>query len=109
MKYSRSKETERSALVSISNHRYRNVKPYARNEKDKNFASVHDICVNNIYVYCDDKVIEKTVLITIRNVFESAKYEHITIKDVFLNGKKLVAEEMQVALEGVDKSALIIE
>ena len=122
-KYSLQGQTEFAQIVSVQNPRFREIDMYAElmhgktydiglQKGDKQYASVHDILVKDIYVYADEKVLSergtKCVRVYVKNVIEVSEFKDICIENVVLNGKRLQSSEMEIHAEGFEKKELTI-
>ncbi len=80
-------------------------KPYRRTEKDPAYASVHDICVKDLQILCDEEIFrrlpqKKVARLRLVNQVKDALYDCITVENVTLNGKHVSREEMETSIEG---------
>lgn len=115
MVYDKQTELEIPAIVAFVNHRFRDAyafldgmqaaSPYEKQLGDGLFASVRNVEVKNIQIYCDEKIFEKkspkaAVNIWISNEIDTSTYSGITIKDISMNGKHLTKDDISVALHG---------
>ena len=76
-------------------------------------CGVRDITVKNVRIYCDEELISaygrECVNVKLRNQIPGAQFRNVTVKDVFLNGKKLFAEEMHILTVNCVEDALAVE
>lgn len=115
MVYAMQDEFEIPAIVAIENRRFRDlyafpdgmqaVWPYEKQLGDERFASVRDVKVKNIQIYCDEKIFEKkspkeAVYIRISNEIDTSTYSGITIEKISMNGKQLAKEDMSIEMLG---------
>lgn len=119
--YSKQDVLDISKLLAITNSRFR--KAYAflsdvntgadlSDEGKPHFASVHHILVKNVQVYCDEAIIAqkgtKAVTVSVKKIVPDSYYGDIVVEDVFLNGKKLDAQDMELFFKDVDPSVLTV-
>jgi len=116
-KYNAKDKLEISKIFAITNERFRSHysivggdvsdygKPY--------FAGTHDILVKDIKIYCDEKIVaergKKAVRMTVRNKIPTTEYKNITVENIFFNGEKLAAEDMDITLEGCVADVLAVK
>ena len=111
--YHRKDEIEIAKVLSIKNKRYREKHAFlgftheANSEisiGDSRYASVRDITVKDIQVYCDEKIAErygtKCVILEMLNFIPTTEYRNITVENICLNGKKLSSQDMVVNIGG---------
>ncbi|MBR7099003.1 MAG: hypothetical protein IKC59_06275 [Clostridia bacterium] len=119
--YDRRDEIEIAKLLSVKNKRYREKHAFlgftheADSELsvgDKRFAGIHDIMVKDIYVHCDEKIMSlygtKCVILDVSNTIPTTEYRNITVSGVYLNGKPLTEQEIDVRTDGILPEALEI-
>jgi hypothetical protein len=119
--YSKQDMVDVAILLAITNTRFR--KAYAfldeivnggdlSDEGRPHFASVHHILVKNVQIFCDHTILSqkgtKAAAITVRNVVPGAYFGEIEMEDVFLNGQKLDAQDMDLHFEDADPSILTV-
>lgn len=99
MKYSRSGECAKPTLIYFSNFLWRTKEneeiwgipaDYGELKLDGiKYASIHDVTVKNIHVYCDESYPYDDFEIKVENRREGSEVYNIEISDVFVNGKRL--------------------
>ena len=120
--YDRKGEIEIAKILSIKNKRYREKHAFlgffheAKSDitiGDSRYASVRDITVKDIRVYCDERIAEqygsKCVILDVFNFIPTTEYCDITVENVSLNGKPLSAQDMCVNTEGIQPDAFKIK
>lgn len=116
-KYTAQETMAVARIVNFDNPRFREI--YSSlvgtgddfNQGEKSYAAIHDICVKDITIYADEKVVKKTgtsCVIRIRNLFENTEFKNFQIENITFNGKRLQESEMQISLENFDKKELTI-
>lgn len=112
--YDKKDEIELAKVLSVKNRRYRERHAFlgftheAKSELqdgDKRFAGVHDIMIRDIHVYCDETIFEryvtKCVILDISNWISTTEYRNILVGDIYLNEKKITAQDMDIRMDGV--------
>ena len=120
--YDKKDDIEIAKVLSVKNRRYRERHAFlgftheAESDlpcDDKRFAGVHDIKVQDIHVYCDEKIYElygkKCVILDVSNWISTTEYRDIVVSDVYLNEKKLTAQEMDIRTDGVPCGTLTVK
>lgn len=114
MTYDKKHELYASAIVCISNPRFRDTyaflgmdgaSPYTLSSEDPRFASVHDVSVKDITIYCDEKLLaaricRDIVVIDAINTVETAEFRDITVENIVINGKRIAKADMTVRTRG---------
>ena len=114
MAYSKQDQLQVSSVLRIKNQRFREAYaflgidqglPYPRREGQEGFASVEDVLVKNIGIYCDGAVLARVpeneiATVSIKNSVPTAEFSNIKVEGVYLNGKRLSREEMSIHTEG---------
>ena len=118
--YDRKNEIEIPQLLAIINPRYRDSYSFLEgigtgDQSDAgkpHFASVHDITVRDVTVYCDDVIAQrygtKAVTVYVENQIPTALYQNITVENVVCNGIRLTRDDMTVLTENIDPDILTI-
>lgn len=119
--YSNQDTLEISRLLSVTNQRFRksyyfldgaNTRGDHSDEGKSHFASVHHVLVKNVQIYCDEAIIAqkgtKAVTIAVQKFVPGGYWGDIVVEDIFLNGKKLEAQDMGVFFEDADPSILTV-
>lgn len=119
--YNRHGEIEIAKILCIKNKRYRQKHAFLGFSHEANsdvsigdsrYASVHDIRVKDIQVYCDEKINQsygtQCVILEIHNYIPTSEYRDITVENISLNGKRLSAQDMCVTVEEQLSDALKI-
>ena len=118
--YDRKNEIEIPQLLAIINPRYRDSYSFLEgigtgDQSDAgkpHFASVHDITVRDVTVYCDDVIAQrygtKAVTVFLENQIPTALYQNITVENVVCNGIRLTRDDMTVLTENIDPDILTI-
>ena len=119
--YSNQDTLEISRLLSVTNQRFRksyyfldgaNTRGDHSDEGKSHFASVHHVLVKNVQIYCDEAIIAqkgtKAVTIAVQKFVPDGYWGDIVVEDIFLNGKKLEAQDMGVFFEDADPSILTV-
>jgi hypothetical protein len=118
--YDRQNETALARVFNVSNKRFREAYSFLgledgeKSDNGKSFyASVHDITVKNVAVYCDEKILEKygtkCVRIKVENIIPTTEYKNISVESVTLNGKPLNGKDMEISLVGDNIGSILTE
>jgi hypothetical protein len=116
-------DTEISAIVCIGNPRFRDMDMYSfMKEKfldvgvkkgDRQYASVHDIFVKDVYIYADGEILSKNgakcVRVYVDNIIEGTEFKNICVENVVLNEKRLQSSEMEIHTTGFDEKEFSIK
>lgn len=75
--------------------------PYPVDVNSSRFASVSDITVKDVEIYCDPKVLDtmplnEIVVLIENNSIETSEYSNFNIENIKINGKKLTREDMGI-------------
>ena len=114
MAYNKQDGLQISSVLRIKNQRFREAYaflgidqglPYPRREGQEGFASVEDVLVKNISIYCDASVLARVpeneiATVSIKNSVATAEFSSIKVEGVRLNGKPLTREDMSIQTEG---------
>ena len=118
--YTRKDEIEIAKILCIRNHRFREDYAFLNIADtpsdipfgDKRYASVYDIKVMDIKVYCDEEIDRRygsqCVILDVGNSIPTTEYRDISVENVTLNGKRICKEEMCVIVEEKTASALSV-
>ncbi len=118
--YTKKDEIEIARVLCIRNKRFREAYAFLNIADgqgdiplgDKRYASVHDIKIKDINVYCDEKIMRENgsqcVILDIRNSIPTTEYRDISVENVKLNGKRLFKEDMRVIVEAETANALSV-
>ena len=109
-----------SSLLQISNSRFR--KQYAflgitagdlSNIGKADYAAVRRVRVKNVNIHADEKICaaygSACVRISVRNIIPTTEYADIAAENIWLNGKKLSAEDMHIYMDGCDENILTVK
>ncbi len=115
-KYNAKDKHEISKIFAITNERFRAHYSIAGGDtsdyEKPYFAGTHDILVKDIKIYCDEKIVtecgKKAVRMTIRNKIATTEYKNITVENIFFNGEKLTADDMDITIEGCEADVLCV-
>lgn len=108
--YDRQDENHISFVAKIANHRigdfYDSLKENDIHKKQidkERYASVHDIKIKDINIYCDLELVAKEgtkcAKIALEKIVTDSKFENIVFENIYLNGVKLLREEMDITLK----------
>ncbi len=116
--YTKKDEVEIAKVLCIRNKRFREAYAFLNIPEgqadipwgDKRYASVHDIKVKDVNVYCDERIMRefgsKCVILDVGNSIPTTEYSDISVENVKLNGQRLSKEEMLVVVE--EKTAEVL-
>lgn len=119
-KYSKKDEMEVAGVLSIRNKRFRESYAFLNLGEskskitlgDERYASVTDIKLKDIFVYCDEKILEKLgtkcLKVKMKNFIPTSRMDGVTVEGLYLNGKKVSREDVDIVLDKVDESAINI-
>jgi len=108
-------------ILSVANKRFREAYAHlnlaqAESElspEDPRYASVYDVTVKDLYVSCDERILErlgtKCVSLRLCNVMPAAEFRNITVENVTLNGVRLTESEMELQVEGCEKKVITVK
>ena len=111
---------EISTLFNITNARFRTQYDFLNlgcgNQADfgkPSFASVSGVTIKDVFVYCDESIIAehgaKCIKLNITNTISTTEYKDITVENIYLNGKKLLHKDMDIAVSGCCSSVLTVK
>lgn len=118
--YAGKDEIEIAKILCIRNDRFREAYAFLNIADapsdipfgDKRYASVYNIKVTDIKVYCDEEIDRKygsqCVILDVGNSIPTTEYRNISVENVTLNGKRICKEEMCVIVEDPIASALSV-
>ena len=119
MKYSLSNEICKTRLLQICNLPYRRRFDYADIKKcpdfdfnlNKDFGHVHDIKVNNINIYADNKYLDtyNPVSISLTNYIDDTRIHDIYVSNIYVNNKKIDSKDFEINLNNVSKNEIHFE
>ena len=83
-----------------------------RQRGDGEYASVHHVTVKDIYVYCDEILLNRfgkdCVKVQLKNIIPTTEYGDIRVENIVLNGRRLSPEEISITHEGNTESSLTV-
>ena len=118
--YTGKDEIEIAEILSVRNCRFREAYAFLNIADgqsdipfgDKRYASVYDIKMTDIKVYCDEEIYRRygsqCVILDVDNSIPTTEYRDISVENVTLNGKRLCREDMRVVVEEKTDSALSV-
>jgi len=112
---------EIAKILCIQNKRFREIYAFLNLGEEKStlqpgdprYASVSNVTVKDIAVYCDPALIEKfgksCTALSILNIIPTTTYQNIRVENLTLNGKRLCEEDLKITLEGVAPDVLTVK
>ena len=113
-------ETEIPYVLRVCNPRFREMYAFLDLDEpqgaislgDSRYASAYDITVKDVTIFCDEDFVSKygkrCASIRIDNRIPTTVYKNIVADGIYLNGKRISADEMAVRVKGTDDSVLAI-
>jgi hypothetical protein len=120
-KYSSKDTIEIAYVLSVRNKRFRESYCFldfadqksTLSPEDPLYASVRNIKLKDIFVYCDDKLLcsmgTKCLKAKLQNFLPNSLMENITVDGVYLNGKRASGDDMDITLVDIKEKAITIK